>query len=61
MTAKVEVNSKSEGEAIKTALDDPTVRAIAIVLGVLKPLSEKARGRVLAYIRDQLDEWGEAN
>lgn len=59
MKANIEVSDRKEADAIRTGLDDPAVRAFVVVMGILLPLSERARRRVLTYVTDRLDEQDE--
>lgn len=61
MKASIEVESRKEADLIKTALDDPTTRAFVQVVGALLPLSQRARARVLGFVKDELDEAAERN
>lgn len=56
MKTTIEVQSKQEGELIKTALDDPTTRAFVQIIGALLPFSPKARARILAFVNDNLEQ-----
>lgn len=56
MKATIDVESRKEADLIKTALDDPTTRAIVQILGALLPLSPRARTRVMQFVTDRLDE-----
>lgn len=53
MKMAIDVKNKGEGDAIKTALDDPTTRAFVLVMGAVLPLSEAGRRRVLAFVYDK--------
>jgi hypothetical protein len=56
MTATIEVNSRKEAAAIRTGLEDPATRAFVIVMGELSKLpSNRARRRVLEFVRDYFD------
>lgn len=63
MKTAIEVKDRGEGLAIKTALEDPTVRAFVVTVGVLLPLDAGGRRRVLNYVQDRFlsDEPGDAN
>jgi len=55
--ATIEVKDRKEADAIRTGLDDPTVRAFVVMMGVLKELpSDRARVRVLRYVQDYFEE-----
>jgi len=57
MKASIEVANRKEADAIKAGLEDPATRAFVIVMGVLRELpSDRARTRVLSYVRDYFDE-----
>ena len=56
MKATIEVKSKHEADAIREALLDPELRAQAVVLGTLRPLSPTVRKRVTQFILDRLNE-----
>lgn len=56
MKTTVEVSDRREAEALRTGLEDPAVRAFVIIIGVLKPLTPRARARVMQYVTDKLDE-----
>lgn len=56
MKTNIEVKDRREGDAIRTALDDPTTRAMVICVGLLMPLSERARKRVLNFVMDKLED-----
>ena len=57
MKAKIDVKDKAEAAAIQTAMSKDTVRAFVIIVGVLETLpSDRARERVLNYVKDLLDE-----
>lgn len=56
MKIEIEVKDASEGTAICAALADPTTRALVVTMGLLLPLSPRARKRTMAYVVDVLDE-----
>ena len=57
MKANIEVKDRKEAEQIRTGLEDPTTRAFVTVMGVLAALpSDRARARVLNFVRDYFDE-----
>lgn len=56
MKANIDVKDRREADAIRSGLEDPTVRAFVIIMGVLKPLSPRARTRVMQYVTDKLSE-----
>ena len=54
---EIEVKDRKEARAIRLAVEDPEIKAFLIVSGILKQLStDGARARVLAFVRDFLDE-----
>ncbi len=57
MKVSVEVKDRAEASAVKAGMEDPTVRAFVVTMGVLRQLpSDRARKRVLEFISDKLDE-----
>jgi hypothetical protein len=56
MKATIPVNSRDEGEAIRKGLEDPATRAIVVIMGALSTLDNRARIRVLTYVRDYFDD-----
>jgi hypothetical protein len=56
MKATIQVNDKREAEAVRVGLEDPAVRAFVVIMGVLMPLTPRARARVMQYVTDKLDE-----
>ena len=57
MKATIEVADRKEADHIRTGLADPSVRAFVVVMGALAALpSDRARARVLNYVRDYFDE-----
>jgi hypothetical protein len=52
----IDVKDRAEGERLKVALQDETVRACVNVMVVLLPLPTHARNRVLAFVANQLHE-----
>jgi hypothetical protein len=57
MKALIEVNDRKEADAIRTGLEDPSVRAFVVVMGALNMLpSDRSRRRVLQFVIDKLDE-----
>lgn len=58
-TLKVPATTQ-EAKAIRTALADPTLRAFLIVVGTLEQLpSDRARARVLRFVKDRISEEAE--
>jgi hypothetical protein len=61
MKASIEVESRTEAESIRAGLNDPATRAFVVVMGALSTLpSDRARKRVLEYVRDYFEERGES-
>lgn len=57
MKATITVKDRKEADAIRAALAEEETRAQVVVLGMLLSLpSDRARARVLAFVRDHLDE-----
>jgi hypothetical protein len=57
MKVSIEVKNRDEGNLLKAALDDPVVRALALVMGALSTLpTDRAKRRALAYVQDRLQE-----
>ena len=57
MNASITVRDRKEADTIRRALKEPDVRAFVLVIGTLLPLpSDRARMRVLNFVRDQLAE-----
>jgi hypothetical protein len=58
MKASIQVTDRREGDAIRAGLEnDPVLRAIVVITGLLAKLpSDRARARVMEYVRDRLDE-----
>ena len=56
MKITIDVKNRSEADAIRTALDEPDIRAFVIVAGTLRPLTPRGRRRVLEYVVDLVDE-----
>lgn len=52
----IEVKDEHEGERIQLALADPTMRALIVTVGLLLPMTDRQRRRVLAYVNDKLEE-----
>jgi hypothetical protein len=53
----IEVANRKEGNLIRIALGDKTVRAFVLVMGNLIQLpTDRARGRVLRHVADYLEE-----
>lgn len=61
MKVMIPVQNSSEATAISAAMADPATRALVVVLGSLLQLpTDRARRRVLAMVKDKLDEEEEA-
>jgi len=50
-----------EAQAIRVALTQPDVRAFAITVGLLTPLSDQGRRRVMQFVHDVATERGVGN
>jgi hypothetical protein len=62
MKTTIEVKDRKEAAAIRAGLENPSVRAFVLIMGVLEALpSDRARKRVLAYVADKFDEENEAD
>ena len=60
MKATIDVASRDEAKQLREGLEDPAVRAFVTIIGVLKPMTPRARARILAYVTDRLEENEEA-
>lgn len=58
MKATIEVKDKHERDALRIGLEDRTVRACAIMLGVLNSLNDRDRKHVLNFVIDRLHSEG---
>jgi hypothetical protein len=57
MKTSITVSDRKEGDAIRTGLEDPAVRAFIVIMGALLTLpSDRARRRVLVYVKDRIEE-----
>lgn len=56
MKTTIEVSDKQEAALIQAGLDLPDVRAFVKIAGLLEPMSNKARGRILAFVADKLSD-----
>lgn len=57
MKANIDVKDRREADAIRSGLEDPTVRAFVIIMGVLSELpTVRAKKRVLQYVSDRFEE-----
>ena len=52
----VEGVTAKQARAIEAALADESTRALAIIIGTLKPFTPRAQARILEFVRDQIDE-----
>lgn len=52
----IEVKDKTEGDNIERALNDPMTRAFIVIVGVLLPLGDRARTRILTFVNDKLHD-----
>ena len=52
----ITVRDLNEAAAIERALEDKVFHASAVLIGLLKPLSHRARKRNLVFVMDHLDE-----
>lgn len=55
-TVKIVCKTADEAANIQRAIDLPEVRAFLGIVGVMLPLSPRARTRVLTFVRDKLNE-----
>lgn len=57
MKVRIDVTTRAEGQQIRRALEDPSVRAFVKVMGSLLTLpSDRARERVLRLVDDKMAE-----
>lgn len=55
MKANIDVTNRKEADAIRAGLEDPEVRAMVIIAGLLKQLpDDRTRQRVLNFVMDKL-------
>lgn len=59
MKIEIEVKDEAEARALKTALSDPETRALAVTVGLLLPMTPRARKRTMHYVTDAVDEMRE--
>ena len=52
MKVAIEVENREQAEAVRVAWQDPQVRAFVITIGILAPLSNGAKRRILNYVAD---------
>jgi len=55
MRVAIEVKDKGEATAIKAALEDPITRALVVTVGLLKPLDDGGRRRVMNFVIDKFE------
>lgn len=53
MKTQIDVENRAEADQIRTALALPDIRAFVRIVGVLAPLTPRARQRVLTYAVDK--------
>jgi len=53
MKTTIDVENRREADAIKIGLDDPVMRAMVMVTGVLVSLSERDQAQVMGYISER--------
>jgi hypothetical protein len=56
MQAQIPVKDRAQKVAIERAMQDPAVKAFVIVMGLLAPLSEGGKRRVLSFVTDHYAE-----
>lgn len=56
MKANINVTTRAEGDAIRAGLEDPSLRAMVIITGVLNSLPPRSRVRVLDWVKDTAEE-----
>lgn len=56
MKTQIEVESRAEAEQIRRALNLPDIRAFVRIVGMVAPLSTRARQRVLTYAADKASD-----
>jgi len=56
MKATIEVKDRKEADAVRVGLEDPAVRAFVVIIGLLLPMTQRQRKRVLQYVMDKIDE-----
>lgn len=60
MKTTIDVKDRHEATAMKTAMDDPAVKAFVVIVGTLMQLpTDRARKRVMQYVADRIDEESE--
>jgi hypothetical protein len=55
-TVRLVCKNPDEAANIQRALDEPEVRAFLGIVGVMLPLSQRGRTRVLQFVSDKLNE-----
>jgi hypothetical protein len=53
MKASIDVKDRKEADAIRSALDDPAMRALVLVFGALNALDHDDRCRIISYVTDR--------
>jgi hypothetical protein len=56
MKANIDVKDRREADAIKRGLEDPELRAIAVLMGTLTGLAPGTRRRVMTWVVDRLED-----
>lgn len=57
MQTRIEVQDTDEAKLLKSGLADEGTRALVKIIGALAPLeSDRAKRRVLGFVRDHFDE-----
>jgi len=56
MKANIDVKDRREADAIKRGLEDPELRAIAVLMGTLTSLTPTEQRRVLTWVTDRLED-----
>lgn len=56
MKAYIEVEDREEAELLKRGLEESDVRTFVKIVGILEPLSERARARILRFVADVVDD-----
>jgi O-methyltransferase involved in polyketide biosynthesis len=54
MNVSIPVKDKKEGEVIRRGLEDPEVRAMVVISGVMADLPQDAQARVLRFVQDRV-------
>ena len=56
MKANIDVTDRREADAIRMGLEDPEIRALVIVTGVLRALPVSVRRRVITMASERLTD-----